>query len=196
MTVHLKKSPEMIIYSGPMWGSKSTRLIAGLERLKLQGRKVIAYKPTIDSRYAASHITTHSGAKWPAHCVNSGEALLNHYWMHSGDVEAVAIDEAFMIDGVASAALQIMLSGTTVMIASLDLSSRCKPFEEIEKLMPYATRIEKCAAVCPVCGEDAYYTAKLNNDSCKEIEVGGKDLYEPRCFLHHPTMCNSSKLIE
>jgi thymidine kinase len=100
-----------------------------------------------------------------------------------------------MIDGVSSAVLQIIRRGTTVMVASLDLSARCKPFEEIERMMPYATRIEKCPAVCPVCGEDAFYTAKLS-DSPVEIEVGGKNLYEPRCFRHHPIMCNSSYCVE
>jgi thymidine kinase len=191
----MSSNPELIIYTGPMWGSKTTRLIAAMDRLKLQGRKVIAYKPTMDSRYALSQISTHSGAKWPAHCVTSGEMLWNHYSAYSEHIDAVAIDEAFMIDGVSSAALQIIRRGTTVMIASLDLSARCKPFEEIERLMPYATRIEKCPAVCPVCGKDAFYTAKLSNSQA-EIEVGGRNLYEPRCFHHHPIMCNSSEPME
>jgi thymidine kinase len=191
----MSNNPEFIIYTGPMWGSKTTRLIAAMDRLKLQGRKVIAYKPTMDSRYSLSQISTHSGAKWPAHCVNSGDMLWNHYSAYSDPIDAVAIDEAFMIDGVSSAALQILRRGTSVMIASLDLSARCKPFEEIERLMPYATRIEKCSAVCPVCGDDAYYTAKLS-ESQAEIEVGGRNLYEPRCFRHHPIMCNSAEPVE
>lgn len=191
----MSSNPELVIYTGPMWGSKTTRLIASMDRLKLQGRKVVAYKPTMDARYSLSQISTHSGASWPAHCVSSGEMLWNHFSAYSDHIDAVAIDEAFMIDGVSSAALQILRRGTSVMIASLDLSARCKPFEEIERLMPYATRIEKCSAVCPACGADAYYTAKLTNDE-REIEVGGKNLYEPRCFLHHPIMCNSSERME
>ena len=91
-----KRVPELIIYSGPMWGSKTTRLIASIERLKLQGRKVIAYKPSLDSRYADDFICTHSGAKWPAHCVSSGSALLRHLETSGDNVDAVAIDEAFM----------------------------------------------------------------------------------------------------
>ena len=104
--------------------------IAAMDRLKLQGRNVIAYKPTMDARYSLSQISTHSGAKWPAHCVSSGEMLWNHYSSHSGHIDAVAIDEAFMIDGVTPTVLQIMRMGTTVLVASLDLSARCKPFRE------------------------------------------------------------------
>jgi len=191
----MPNNPELIIYTGPMGGSKTTRLIASMERLKLQGQKVIAYKPAMDERYSLSHITTHSGAKWPAHCVNSGQTLWNHLQSYEEPIDAVAIDEAFMIDGVTPTVLQIMRMGTTVLVASLDLSARCKPFGEIEKLMPYATKIEKCSAVCPVCGKDAYYTAKLSNNDL-EIEVGGKSLYEPRCFRHHPIMCNFDLLAE
>jgi thymidine kinase len=191
----MPNNPELIIYTGPMWGSKTTRLIASMERLKLQGQKVIAYKPAMDERYSLSHITTHSGAKWPAHCVNSGQTLWNHLQSYEEPIDAVAIDEAFMIDGVTPTVLQIMRMGTTVLVASLDLSARCKPFGEIEKLVPYATKIEKCSAVCPVCGKDAYYTAKLSNNDL-EIEVGGKSLYEPRCFRHHPIMCNFDLLAE
>ena len=54
-------------------------------------------------------------------------------------------------------------------------------------MLPWATKIEKCPAVCPVCGRDAYYTYKKNDDG-EEIAVGGAELYEPRCFEHHPIM--------
>ena len=58
-------------------------------------------------------------------------------------------------------------------------------FEEIEKMSCWATRVEKCPAVCPVCGSDAYYTFK-KVDGEEEILVGGSDIYEPRCWNHHP----------
>jgi thymidine kinase len=187
-------SPDLVIFCGPMWGSKTSRLIASIERLKLQGRTVIVYKPSMDARYEQAQICTHSGAKWPATCVSSGAALLNHFRSIKGDVDAVAIDEAFMIDGVAPAALEIMRGGVDVLVATLDLSAKCRTFDEVTSMLPFATRIEKCPAVCPVCGNDAYYTAKLTNDD-KEIEVGGKNLYEPRCFRHHPVMCNPNETV-
>jgi thymidine kinase len=145
----------------------------------------------MDSRYEESQICTHSGAKWPARCVTSGKSILNHLHDLQNDVDVVAIDEAFMIDGVAPAVRQIIKNGTSVLIATLDLSAKCEPFDEVSELLPYATRIEKCPAVCPICGDDAFYTTKLVDDD-KLIEVGGKNLYEPRCFRHHPIMCNSN----
>ena len=51
-------------------------------------------------------------------------------------------------------------------------------------MLPCATCIEKCAAVCVTCGEDAYYTHRKIADLA-EIAVGGAELYEPRCWNHH-----------
>lgn len=190
----MKINPEFIIYTGPMWGSKTSRLISSIERLKYQGQNVVVYKPSMDSRYSQSHICTHAGAKWPAHCISSGAALLTHYKALRDEFTIVAIDEAFMIDGVASAALEIFRNGTTVLIASLDLSAKGRSFDEIRDLLPFATRIEKCPAVCPICGDDAFYTAKLINDN-QEIQIGSTEMYEPRCFRHHPVMCNLNERV-
>ncbi len=57
------------------------------------------------------------------------------------------------------------------------------PFEEGKDMMPYATRIEVCPAVCPVTGRDAYYTERKRSD-LGEIAVGGKELYSPVCWEH------------
>ena len=80
--------------------------------------------------------------------------------------------------------IDLFKKGKTIVVSSLDLSATGKPFEEIEALFPWATCIEKCPAVCTVCGQDAYYTHKKVEDIA-EITVGGSELYEPRCWKHH-----------
>ena len=87
-----------------------------------------------------------------------------------------------MIPGVADALVDLYKRGKTIYVSSLQMSSAGDPFEEVVKMMPYATRIEVCPAVC-FCGEDAYYTIRLNNEE-REVMVGGKDDYEPRCKEH------------
>ena len=69
-------NPKFIIFTGPMFGSKTTRLFAALDRYKYQKRKIIAFKPGIDDRYCAAKITTHSGASMPARVVNAGMEIL------------------------------------------------------------------------------------------------------------------------
>ncbi len=55
--------------------------------------------------------------------------------------------------------------------------------------MPYCTRIVKCKSVCSVCQKDARYTYKISQDDPEtQIQVGGAELYEPRCQEHHSYM--------
>jgi len=138
----------------------------------------------MDRRYAKEEITTHNGGKLEALIVSTGDEILRHVDVYEPDV--VAVDEAFMIDGSADALIQIYRRGVSVVVSSIEMSANCNSFPEIEKILPWATKIEKCTAVCVVCGEDAPYTQKKVNDIA-EITVGGSELYEPRCWSHHAT---------
>ena len=95
-----------------------------------------------------------------------------------------------MIDGCAESLIQLFRLGKTIVVSSLQLSASGNVFTEIRDMMPWATKIEICPAVCTVTGLDAYYTHKKVNDLA-EITVGGSELYEPRCWMHHSFMNQS-----
>ena len=175
-------NPKFTIFTGPMFGSKTTRLFAALDRYKYQRRKIVAFKPQIDNRYSEASITTHSGASMPAIIVNHGTDVMN-YMKHHGEYDVIAVDEAFMLKGISWVLIDLFKQGKTIVVSSLDLSATGKDFEEITTMFPWATHIEKCPAVCTICGADAYYTYKKVKD-LEEIAVGGSDLYEPRCWAH------------
>jgi thymidine kinase len=100
--------------------------------------------------------------------------------------DVIAVDEAFMIPNVAEVLTWLYRNGVNIIVSTLDISSTGKAFPEVEKMLAWATTVEKCAAVCTVCGHDAYYTHKKQVDEDQgEIQVGGSELYEPRCFQHH-----------
>jgi|TARA_R110000851_G_scaffold31907_7_gene86058 thymidine kinase len=181
------RHPEFIIFTGPMFGSKTTRLMAVVDRFKYQNRKVLAFKPMMDDRYNQADIVTHNGGKITASTVQDAAEIFMHLAESDDNYDVVAVDEAFMISGIADVLIWLYQRGITVVVSSLDMSATCKPFEELQKMLPWATQIEKCPAVCPVCSRDAYYTYKKNDDGV-EIAVGGAELYEPRCFDHHPIM--------
>ena len=180
-------NPEFIIFTGPMFSSKTTRLLACLERYKYQKRTIHTFKPQIDDRYSTSEISTHSGWKQPAmNIANGGELLVNiRAMLNRGDkCDIIAVDEAFMIPNIGTALINLYRSGLTVVVSSLDMSSNCNPFDEMTMMFPYATRIEKCSAVCTICGADAPYTHRKVKGGT-EIAVGGSEMYEPRCWTHH-----------
>ena len=101
------------------------------------------------------------------------------------DRPIIVVDEAFMIKDSGTILPYLYSIGYTILTSTLQLSASCKPFDEVEKIMPWATRIEKCPAVCTTCGKDAFYTCR-KVENLEEIAVGGADLYEPKCWKHHP----------
>ena len=55
------KDPEFIIFTGPMFGSKTTKLLAAVDRYRYQNKKVVAFKPFMDDRYTEGKICTRTG---------------------------------------------------------------------------------------------------------------------------------------
>ena len=185
----MNRMPEFIIFTGPMFGAKTSRLLSTIDRFSYQNRKVIAFKPRIDRRYSQTDITTHNGISIEAHAVNTGEEIIKETLDRDEEIDVVAVDEAFMIEGAAESLLKLFRLGKTIVVSSLQLSASGNVFTEIRDMMPWATKIEVCPAVCTISGRDAYYTHKKFNNM-KEIDVGGSELYEPRSWFKHPYMNN------
>ena len=188
---------DLILYTGPMFSSKTTKLLMQADKRFYQKQKVIAFKSRMDDRYSqVGEIVTHNFNKIPAHLVDTGEEMVAK--IAEQDVDCVIIDELFLIKGGADACLTLYKKGYDVVVASIDLSFTGEPFHEIKELMPYCTRIVKCKSVCSVCQKDARYTYKKvsvkhvnsfdSNPSIEIIQVGGAELYEPRCQEHHNYM--------
>lgn len=179
------QQPYFTVFTGPMFGSKTTRMLSAIERAVYQNKKVIAFKPKMDNRYSEGEIVTHTGMRYMAKNVNSGKEI----WELSEDYDVIAVDEAFMIDEVSGVLIDLFKRGKSIIVSSIQLSASGQVFEEIRDILPWATKIEICAAVCPKTGADAYYTVKKKSNN-SEIEVGGSDLYEPRAWSHTNFMNN------
>ncbi len=181
-----------VLYVGPMFSGKTTSLLAELDRYKFKNKKILLIKPKIDERYSVSKVCTHSGQSMDSVSINyindfksAGINLLNY--------DVLAVDEAFMIPNISNFLKSLYAQGMTIVVSSLDLSSSLEPFDEIQKMMPYATEIYKCTSICGKenCYNDAHLTYKLDGvgeRASGEIEVGGAEMYEPRCHAHHPLL--------
>mgnify|MGYP005659799661 CR=1 FL=1 len=86
--------PELKIFTGPMYGGKTTRLLSALERYVYQNKKVALFKPSVDERYSTEMVVTHSGVEWEAYRVPDGESILNTI---PADCDIVAVDEMFTV---------------------------------------------------------------------------------------------------
>jgi len=173
--------PSLTVFTGPMFGSKTTRMLSVLERCSYQNKSVIAFKPRMDDRYDSSHIVTHAGLKFKAYNVSSGREIEEM----SQDYDVIGVDEAFMIDGCAESLIHLFREGKTIVVSSIQISASGNVFAEVASILPWATKIEVCPAVCVKTGCDAYYTVRKSEGS-SEIEVGGSEMYEPRAWSHTP----------
>ncbi len=179
--------PNLKLYVGPMFSGKSTKLLQQVERYKYAQKKVICFKPSMDTRYTQEGlIVTHSGINVPCVLVNTGKDIVE-YFNNNELPQAIAVDEAFMIDNISDACLDLFYNKRIdVLVSTLDMSSSLTAFDEVCTLMGHATHIKKCKAVCTVCGEDASYTMRKNEYADTDlIQVGGEDIYEARCLKHH-----------
>jgi thymidine kinase len=183
-------NPKFFIFTGPMFGGKTTRLLSALDRYKYKKKTISAFKPVFDDRYGKDSINTHWGGKFEASRVSSGEELERIIDYEEPDI--IAVDEAFMIPGIGESLIRLFKDGYTILVSTLQLASSGNSYMEISKILPWATDIEICPAVCISCGRDAFYTTKTGGVSEEEIEVGGADLYEPRCWKHYNKINYSS----
>ena len=189
----MKKNPEFIIFCGPMFSCKTTFLLSQLDKFKYQNRKIFAFKPQVDDRYSTTEIVTHVGWRRDCTLIGTGTELIQRLAEQTGEHEdsdniVVAVDELFMVPGIADSLIWLFNSGITIVVSTLDMSFNCHPFDEVVKVLPWATKVKKCVAVCSVCQRDANYTWRKPGAHSGDIVVGGGEMYEARCYEHHPML--------
>ena len=178
---------EFIVFVGPMFGGKTTKLLSAVDRYKYQKRDIFAFKPQVDQRYAKQKIVTHWGGKLKADLVSDATEILEALVLNGislKDQPVVAVDEAFMLKDAGAILPKLFQAGATVIVSTLQISSDGTAFPEVAGFLPYATKVEVCPAVCTICGADAHYTEKIGGRVDHGIEVGGAEMYQPRCFEH------------
>ena len=166
---------------GPMYSGKSEELIRRLRRAQIARQKVEIFKPSIDVRYGADHIVSHSESRIPSRLVATAleiEPL-------AVDAQVVGIDEGqFLGPDLPAVVDRLAEAGKRVIVAGLDQDYRAQPFEPMPQLLAIAEYITKTLAICVVCGAPASRTQRTRPESGRVV-VGGAGLYEARCRRCH-----------
>jgi thymidine kinase len=166
------------VITGSMFSGKSEELIRRLRRAQIARQKVQIFKPTVDDRFSADHIVSHSDMRIPSRTVASSDALIAAV---APDTEVVGIDEGQFFDGNLPAACNTLADGgKRVIVAGLDQDYLGRPFEPMPQLLAIAEYITKTLAICVVCGDPANHTQRLVA-SRDRVLVGASGLYEARC---------------
>jgi thymidine kinase len=203
----MKQQPDggwIELICGSMFSGKSEELIRRVKRAEIARRKVQVFKPSLDTRFDAHQVSSHSGAHMNAVAVEKAADILR---LIDAETEVVAIDEVQFFDWVISDVCSMLADrGKRVILAGLDLDFRAEPFGPMPLLMAQAEEVEKLHAICMVCGAPATRTQRLINGAPAAyadpvILVGASEAYQARCRRHHevpgtPHHVPNGKLVE
>ena len=188
---HQHGSVEVI--TGSMFSGKTDEMIRRLVRAKIARMKTQVFKPSIDTRFGVTKVTSHAGSEFDATPV-AGAAEI-HGALNEG-VTVVAIDEAQFFDHAVIEVVQKLADGgIRVLVGGLDTDFRGEPFGPMPALMSQAERVDKLHAICMVCGDLASRTQRLIDGHPARYDdpvviVGASELYEARCREHHEVIRN------
>lgn len=183
------------IIMGPMMARKSTELLRYLERGVIGKKNVCLIRPMTDTRNFFSHSqgtqSIYDSLDIPTFYVNDHDNKL-YLWDKSYKCidellkyDIIGIDECQFIDNLKEIIVSILEEKYSIdfYIAGLLATSECQVFEPIIDILPYCDQIIKLNAVCSQCGNDvANYTFYKEGIKNNDVEIGGDDKYEARCY--------------
>lgn len=167
------------IISGSMFSGKTEELIRRLRRARIASLRVVVFKPEADVRYHEENIVSHDETSLLSVPVPDAGSILEL----AKSMDVVGIDEGqFFDEELPRVCEALALQGTRTIVAGLDMDYLGRPFGTMPELLAKAEYITKLHAICVQCGNIANYSFRKGG-SKEQIELGNKDLYEPRCRL-------------
>lgn len=175
------------VICGCMFSGKTEELLRRCNRARYAKLEVAIFKPSVDVRYAADDVVSHSEQRLPCIPVSQASDILRNV----GTARVVGIDEAqFFDEDVVEVAMRLADAGRRVVVAALDQDFKNEPFGPVPQLLAVAEFVDKLQAICQSCGGPGTRTQRLIEGrpaSPEEpvIRVGAKEAYEPRCRSCH-----------
>ena len=166
------------VVCGPMFSGKTEELIRRLKLAQIAKQKVEIFKPALDTRYSAEHISSHNDQRFTCTPVPDAGKILEQVGDHT---RVVGVDEAQFFDrSIVPVCQKLANRGLRVIVAGLDQDYLGRPFGPMPELLAVAESILKLKAVCMVCGGLASRSQRLTRET-SQVVVGALDHYEARC---------------
>lgn len=187
----VKKSGNILVITGPMFSEKSGELIRRLLKLEKYGRKrVKAYKPSIDNRFAEDEIVSRIGYRFPATNIPKEltQEIVELILMEAEDQDVVAFDEGqfYSCEDFTYLVEELAYRGKDVLVAGLNMDYRGKAFGAMGDLAVMSDEVVKLTAFCACCKcPDGTHTQRILNGKPAKlgpiVVIGDTEGYEPRC---------------
>ena len=163
------------VYTGPMKCGKSNKIIDEAKRQMIAGKKIMIFKPEIDTRYAKDYIMDRNGNKLKSQNISKIEEIQNY------DADVYVIDEFQFLQGNVDCIEAMAEQGKKFYIAGLNLTSECKPFGQMGDLLCVSDNVQTMTSICEICKRDnAIFSFYKFDDKNDDIRIGDAE-YIPVC---------------
>ena len=181
------------LFIGPMFSSKTTRLLEIYKQCIFCNIPVIIINHSIDTRYHESMVSTHDkimapciqttklASVWDNKDINSNfnENSDRHIKLRSADV--ILINEGQFFKDLYSVVEDMLKCNKRVYICGLDSDFERKKFGQILDLIPLCDKVNKLTSLCSQCkdGTPGIFSMRLTSE--RQQTLVGSDNYIPVC---------------
>jgi thymidine kinase len=190
------KSGYLEIILGPMFSSKTTRLVEIYKQCKFCNIPVVAINHTIDNRYDEQLLSTHDKIKIP--CIKTSKLM--DIWtdfivleenvdkilriqdkFNVAKSDVVLINEGQFFPDLSEFVTKLLKHGKQVYVCGLDGDFERKKFGQMLDLIPLCDKVEKLTSLCSLCknGTKGIFSMRLTDE--KEQTIVGSENYIPVC---------------
>jgi thymidine kinase len=191
------KTAYLEIILGPMYASKSTRLVEIYKQCKFCNIPVVVINHSIDNRYDDKLMSTHDQIKIP--CIKT-EKLLELWTEEYSDLETnieliprieeklmiirssvILINEGQFFSDLEQFVKKMLENGKQIYVCGLDGDFERKKFGYILDLIPLCDKVTKLTSLCGLCknGTTGIFSKRITFE--KEQTIIGSDNYIPVC---------------
>ena len=181
---------------GPMFSGKTSEIIALYRRYIHSGRKVMVINYAGDTRYSATHLSTHDKQMIHCYMINNLKDVYENadYKDKDGNItpilsvfndsDVILINEGQFFNDIVDTVIEwVEKYNKKVYICGLDGDSNRSLFGKLYCLFPFADEIIKLNSICASCkdGTFAPFTKRIIDNSNGAVIQIGSDEYIPVC---------------
>ncbi len=176
---------KLILYMGPMYSGKTSKLIETYNQLTYDKHNVFVIKNKLDNRNNnTNNISSHNNLMLKADYIYDNDTDTEFDFVElKNDYDYIIIDEGQFYKGLKDLVIKLLDIGFIIIIGGLDGDYKQDKFGEMLDLIPIADQYYKLHGICTLCTNPASFTKRIvDNDT--QVLVGGAESYIPVCRPH------------
>lgn len=194
MSTHISNTGYLELIIGPMFSSKTTRILEIYKQCNFCSIPVSIINHTMDKRYHDTMLSSHD--KIMAPCLQANK--LNDIWSNAGFIESgnqsdhyahkllrksdvILINEGQFFSDLYEVVVDMLNNNKKIYVCGLDGDFERKKFGSILDLIPLCDKVNKLTSLCSLCkdGTPGIFSMRLSPETQQTIV--GSDNYIPVC---------------